>query len=297
MKSLLQSCLPYWKKYKTDGRSTPNPELASIEAQPLPELINVWDRSKVHNRKPILIAHRGGVVEPNIPECSKMAVKMAAVHRYDMVELDIQESKDHHPIVFHDRNMMQACGIDNKISGFTMEAVSQIKFMNSEESITSLDEMLGLCKSLNLGVMLDIKSDGSNDLFFKRILALIEKYQLDKACMLLGNAKAREQLKGKALLTLPKEMLDSVKQGESIDLKGYYWFGVPKTWPLELIKPIQEYGALVIPALNTFRYSKENHRAEVQNDAKRLLNAGADGFQIDCIYQDYFQRPKVYQFK
>ena len=63
--------------------------------------------------------------------------------------------------------------------------------------------------------------------------------------MLLGNAKAREQLKGKALLTLPKEMLDRVKQGESIDLKGYYWFGVPKTWPLELIKPIQEYGAVI----------------------------------------------------
>lgn len=283
------------EKYKADGRSTPNPELASIEAQPLPELINVWDISKVQNRKPILIAHRGGVVEPNIPECSKMAVKMAAVHRYDMVELDVQESKDHHPIVFHDNNMMQACGIDNKISGFTMEAVSQIKYMNSEESITSLDEMLGLCKKLNLGVMLDVKSDGENELFFKRILDLLEKYELDKSCMVLGNAKVQQQLKGKALLTLPKEMLDKVKQGKTLDLKGYYWFGVPKSWPLELIKPIQENSALVIPALNTFRYSKENHRSEAHHDAARLLDAGVDGFQIDCIYQDYFQRPRVYQ--
>ena len=296
-KNIASELLTLLEQYKIEGRSTPKPELASVETSPLPELINVWDPVKVRYRGPILIAHRGGVVEPNIPECSKMAVKMAAVYKYDMVELDIQESKDHHPIVFHDRNMMQASGIDKKISDLTLEELSKINFVNSEEYITSLEDMLRLCSSLNLGVMLDIKSDGKNELFFKGILALIEKYQLDKACMLLGNAKAREQLKGKALLTLPKEMLDRVKQGESVDLKGYYWFGVPETWPLELIKPIQEYGALVIPALNIFRYSKENHRTEAHHDAKRLLNAGADGFQIDCIYQDYFQRPKVYEFK
>jgi hypothetical protein len=88
-------------------------------------------------------------------------------------------------------------------------------------------------------------------------------------------------------------MLDQMKQGESVDLHGYYWFGVPETWPLELVKPVQENGALVIPALNTFRYSEDQHRSEARKDAKRLLKVGVDGFQIDCIYQDYFGRPKV----
>lgn len=293
-KPIADELLALLEKYIADGKSIPNQELVSVEPQPLPELINVWDIAKIRNQKPLLIAHRGGVVEPNIPECSKMAVKMAAFYRYDMVELDVQESKDQYPIVFHDKNMMQACGIDNEISNLSLSTVSKIKFINSEENITSLEEMLSLCSKLNLGVMLDIKSDGENKLFFQRILALLEKYNLDKACMLLGNAKARDQLKGKALLTLPKEKIDRLKLGEAIDLKGYFWFGVPQTWSLNLIKQVQDSGGLVIPALNTFRYSEENHRNEAKNDVIRLLKANADGFQIDCIYQDYFERTKVY---
>ena len=82
-----------------------------------------------------------------------------------------------------------------------------------------------------------------------------------------------------------------------MDLRGYYWFGVPKTWPIDLIKPLQDNGALVIPAINTFRYSEEQHRFEAHNDVERLLKAGVDGFQIDCIYQDYFGRSKIQEAK
>jgi len=257
------------------------------------ELIDVWDAANVRARGPILIAHRGGVVGPAIPECSRMAVKMAATYRYDMVELDVQESQDHHPIVFHDRIMKRACGIDKEIADFTLEEVTQIHFLNSEKTITSLDSMLGLCRSLHLGVMFDIKQGERSDLYFQRILGLIDKYDLDRACMTLGDTQVKDHLRGKVLLTITDEILDQVKQGESVDLHGYYWFGVPETWPLELVKPVQNKGALVIPALNTFRYSEENHRSEARKDAERLLKAGVDGFQIDCIYQDYFGRPKV----
>jgi hypothetical protein len=89
-------------------------------------------------------------------------------------------------------------------------------------------------------------------------------------------------------------MLEKVRQGESVDLHGYYWFGVPTTWSIDLVRPVQKNGALVIPALNTFRYSRKHHRAEVRKDAERLLKAGADGFQIDSIYQDYFGRANVW---
>jgi hypothetical protein len=260
---------------------------------PVSELIDVWDAEKVHARKPLLIAHRGGVVGPGVPECSQKAVKMAAVHRYDMVELDVRESQDHHPVVFHDRNMKRTCGIDGEISDFTLEAVSQIRFLKSDQAITSLDSMLRLCRSLNLGVMFDIKSRDGSDLFFNRILDLIGKYNLDKACMTLGGPRAREYLKGTVLLTLPDTLLDKVKQGKSVDLHGFYWFGLPKTWSMDLVKPVQDKGGLVIPALNTFRYSKEHHRTEVRKDVERLLKAGVDGFQIDCIYQDYLGRSKV----
>ena len=256
-------------------------------------LIDVWDIEKVHARGPILIAHRGGVTGPAIPECSKMAVKLAAHHRYDMVELDVRESKDHHPIVFHDSNMMQACGIDNKISDIHLDALSSIGFLGSDETITSLDSMLNLCRSLDLGIMFDIKQGERSDLFFKRILNLIDKYELGRACMTLGDSLVRVQLQGKVLLTITDEMLDRLKQITNVDLHGFYWFGVPEKWPLELVEVVQARGGLVIPALNTFRYSEELHRSEARLDADRLLNAGVDGFQIDCVYQDYFGRPKI----
>ncbi len=282
--------IPTW------GQESPA-EAVALKIAPRPELIDVWDVAKVRARRPLLIAHRGGVVVSGTPECSQMAVKLAAAHRYDMVELDVMASQDHHPVVFHDENMMDACGIDGQISDYTLEAVTQIRFLKSDQAITSLDTMLGLCRSLNIGVMFDIKSADGGDLFFKRVLDLIEKHNLDKACMSLGNSRVREYLKGKVLLTLPREMLEKVKQGESVDLHGFYWFGVPKTWPIDLIKPVQENGALVIPALNTFRYSQEHHRAEAREDAERLLKAGVDGFQIDCIYQDYLGRANVWETK
>jgi hypothetical protein len=261
------------------------------------ELIDVWDAAKVRARGPILIAHRGGVVGPEIPECSQKAVKMAAFHHYDMVELDVRESKDHHPVVFHDNNLIDACGIDKKISDLTLEDLTKIQFLNSKETITSLDTILSLCHSLKLGVMFDIKQGERSDLYFKRILGLIEKYGLDSACMTIGDSLVQDRLKGKVLLTITSDMLEKVKQGKAIDLNGYYWFGVPETWPLELVKPVQENGALVIPALNIFRYSEDHHRSEAFKDAERLLKVGVDGFQIDCVYQDYFGRPKVQEVK
>lgn len=281
--------IPVW------GQEPPTKDVP-LKIAPLPELIDVWDTAKFRARRPLLIAHRGGVVGGGTPECSQLAVELAAAHRYGMVELDVMASKDHHPVVFHDEKMMDACGVDGQISDFPLEDVTQIRFLKSDQVVTSLDTMLGLCRSLNLGVMLDIQSLDGGDLFYNRVLSLIKKHRLDKACMSLGKSRVlRGHFEGKVLLTLTREMLGKVQPGKPVDLHGFFWFGVPRTWPMELIKPVQENGALVIPALNTFRYSKEHHRAEVREDAKRLLKAGVDGFQIDCIYQDNFGRANVWE--
>ena len=117
--------------------------------------------------------------------------------------------------------------------------------------------------------MFDIKQGERSELYFKRIRDLIDQYGLERSCMTLGDTQVQEQLKGKVLLMIPDKM------------------------PIELIEVVQENGGLVIPALNTFRYSEEKHRSEARYNAERLLKAGVDGFQIDCVYQDYFGRPKV----
>jgi glycerophosphoryl diester phosphodiesterase len=66
------------------------------------ELINVGDAADVASRRPLVIAHRGGVVGPGTPECSLAAIRLAAEQGYDMVEFDVQETADGVPVVFHD---------------------------------------------------------------------------------------------------------------------------------------------------------------------------------------------------
>ena len=50
------------------------------------QLINFSDREDLIARRPIIIAHRGGVVSPRAAECSVSAIRLAADAGYDMVE-------------------------------------------------------------------------------------------------------------------------------------------------------------------------------------------------------------------
>ncbi len=57
-------------------------------------MLNLRDRYSIKKRKPLLIAHRGGVLSPDTPENSLGAIRLAAHRGYDMVELDVREAKD-----------------------------------------------------------------------------------------------------------------------------------------------------------------------------------------------------------
>ena len=59
---------------------------------------------------------------------------------------------------------------------------------------------------------------------------------------------------------------------------------------LDTIPKLQRAGALVIPAINTFRYENDPERAQARRDVKQLNEIGVDGFQIDSAYQDFFGR-------
>jgi hypothetical protein len=82
-----------------------------------------------------------------------------------------------------------------------------------------------------------------------------------------------------------------VRRDEPVSLQGLYWFGIPSWITWDLIPKLQRAGALVVTALNTFRYDKDVNRQQARDDARRLMEIGVDGFQIDAAYQDFFGRP------
>jgi len=251
-------------------------------------LIDLHAPQSALDRKPVLIAHRGGVITDKTPECSIAAIQLAKKQGYQMIELDIMASKDGIPIVFHDSKMKKACGVDSRITDLTADEIVKIHYLNTDQRICTLDQALAKCRSLNLGIMLDVKAK-REEKFFKKIVALIRKHDLDRATVALGgDMKLREYLKDISLLTVTSDEFKKVQEGKPVDLKKRFWFGLPHRLPSEMVKPLQKNGAYVFPAINTFRYPAEKHIELARKDIERLSKAGVDGFQIDSVYKPLF---------
>lgn len=219
---------------------------------------DISDLAGAHKHRPFLAAHRGGVIGPNAPECSLAAIRLAAEHGYRMVELDAREAKDGEPVMFHDQTLTRNCGLNKEIRDLTTEEVRETVYRASDQHIATLDEGLALCRSLNLTVMLDIKTGSdlpNSEGFFKRISELVETHELGGSTVTIsGHPLAQKHLAGQALFRVTGEQQRKAQEGASMSLSGKFWFGLPEELPTQLVRTLQRCGALVIPAINTFRY-------------------------------------------
>lgn len=251
-------------------------------------LIDFRNRQSIERQKPILIAHRGGVITEKTPECSLAAIRLAKQQGYAMVELDVQQSRDGIPIVFHDSDLKKACGIDNRIANMDSIQIVKIKFSQTDQTIITLDRALEECLTLSLGVMLDVKVR-DDELFFQTVANLIKKYKYEPSTITINADPAlRKCFKGIVMLTVTGDEFNRAQKGETVDLSGKYWFGLPHRIPDDTVKRLHQNGAYVIPAINTFRYPEDNHYELARKDIHRLIRAGVEGFQIDSVYKPLF---------
>ena len=117
--------------------------------------INLHDPDAIRARWPVLVAHRGGVIAANAPENSLGAIHLAALHGYDMVELDLREARDGEPVLFHGsagRGMWSDCGVPRFVEELTSEELVALRYRGSNEHIATFAQALDLCASLGLGV-------------------------------------------------------------------------------------------------------------------------------------------------
>lgn len=253
-------------------------------------LIDLGNRADIAKRRPILIAHRGGVVTPQSGECSLEAIQLAGAQGYDMVELDIRRSRDGIPVVFHDRNLQKACGHPETTSQLTVKELSQITYLTGGSQILTLKQAVAECKRQNLGIMLDLKEGRNNIPFLKLIDQLIADAGFENATNTFsGSPEARATLKH-VRFTITDTELKSLKAGNEIRLKDRFWFGLPQHLQDSDIKLLQKAGALIFPAINTFRYPAENHQALAKKDIDHLLEQGVHGFQLDSVYYPLIPR-------
>ncbi len=79
----------------------------------------------------LVIAHRGNL------ECglenSWTAFLQAVAHKCDRIEFDVLFSKDNHPFVIHDENLLRLTGVDKNLDALTTQEVEKITLLNGEK--------------------------------------------------------------------------------------------------------------------------------------------------------------------
>ena len=177
------------------------------ETQGKPDLIHLDDPASIERHRPILIAHRGGIITSGSHECSSTAIRLAAASHYDMVELDVQRSRDGIPIVFHDATLEKACGKPGAVKDYTASELVSTPYLNSKDSIIRFETALKTCQQLGLGVMLDLKDGRDSQTFLQAIDQLIIEHHLDRSALsITGNDEARRTMKHVMFTTTSGEM-------------------------------------------------------------------------------------------
>ncbi len=124
----------------------------------MPRMIGRADATPFKER---LYAHRGlHDNESSAPENSMAAFRKAVEAGFG-IELDVQLTKDKVPVIFHDFNLMRMCGVEGKLSSFTMEELQQLHLGKSEERIPCLDELLKMVKG-QVPLIIEYKISGSD---------------------------------------------------------------------------------------------------------------------------------------
>ena len=91
-----------------------------------------------------LYAHRGlHDNRSDAPENSLRAFQKAVEAGFG-IEMDIQMTKDHVPVVFHDFTLKRICNADGKIADYTFEELQQFHLCDSDQKIPKFEDVLKL---------------------------------------------------------------------------------------------------------------------------------------------------------
>jgi glycerophosphoryl diester phosphodiesterase len=118
-----------------------------------------------HNKEIIVVAHRGDW--RNAPENSLQAIENCIKMGVDMVEIDIQETKDGQLVLMHDYTIDRTTKATGLVKDWTLDSLKTLKLLDglgveTNQKIPTLEEALRLCKDKIL-----VNLDKSYDIFDK----------------------------------------------------------------------------------------------------------------------------------
>lgn len=132
-----------------------------------------------------LVAHRGG--KKHFPENSIAAFKNAIKLEADVLELDVQLTKDNQVVVFHDRALLKLTGKEGRIRDFEYKELPRLqidtklypgfgktKLKDEWNRIPLLQDVFKI--SSGIPIFLDFKTADEPELFVNKVNSLIKEY-------------------------------------------------------------------------------------------------------------------------
>lgn len=126
---------------------------------------------------PLIIAHRGGSHE--VPENTMAAFRHAIDVGMKLVELDVQMTLDGELVVIHDETVDRTTDGSGMVGGFTLEEIRRLDAGShfdpkyAGERIPTLREVLNMCVSEGVGVVIEIKDPNLYPGMEDKVAALI----------------------------------------------------------------------------------------------------------------------------
>mgnify|MGYP001626273979 CR=1 FL=1 len=106
-----------------------------------------------------IISHRGGA--GLFPENTLLAFKKSIELGVDLIETDVQVTKDGIPIALHDEDLKRIAGINISVRKSLSTEIFNIKIRG--ERIPSIEDVLRLCVD-HVGVLIEIKVPGDENI-------------------------------------------------------------------------------------------------------------------------------------
>jgi glycerophosphoryl diester phosphodiesterase len=110
-----------------------------------------------------------------IPENSLLAFKKAINNNY-VIELDVHLLKDGNIVVFHDDNLKRLTGINKRIKDTNIDYIKQLKLLETNEHIPTLQEVLKLVNG-RVPIIIELKTDVYHTKLIKPVMKILETYK------------------------------------------------------------------------------------------------------------------------
>lgn len=140
--------------------------------------INIVNLEKtVYEPDTLVIAHRG-FMERGV-ENTISSIEASAKAGAEMVEIDIQQTKDGQFVVFHDATLSRLAGRSGTVSDMTLDELTRVMVSAGglSDTIPSLEQVLEVSKRLKIKLLIEIKTHGKEtDDFLQRLVTLLDKF-------------------------------------------------------------------------------------------------------------------------